>query len=152
MLMEQTTKELVGIKEIAEYLPQKDPIVMIDCIYHCEGADTVTGFTIRPDNMFVKGNCLMEPGIIENIAQTAGAKGGYEVKKMGAEPMIGFIGAVKDLKIYFHPPVGSELITEISIRNEVFNVTLIHGRSTCNGQLVAECEMKIFLAKPEINS
>lgn len=149
MLMEQTAKELVGIHEIAEYLPQKDPMVMIDRILQCEGAGTVTSFTIRPNNIFVKDNCLMEPGIVENIAQTAASKGGYEIKKRGAEPMIGFIGAVKDLKIYYHPPVGSELITEISIKNEVFSVTLISGRSTCNGKLVAECEMKIFVAKPD---
>jgi 3-hydroxyacyl-[acyl-carrier-protein] dehydratase len=151
MLMEEI-KELVGMNEIADYLPHEAPMVMIDRIYQCEGLGTTTGLTIRHDNIFVKNNVLTEPGIIENIAQTAAAKGGYEVKKLGADPMIGFIGALKDLKIYFHPPVGEELITEIAVRNEVFSVTLIAGRSTCNGQLVAECEMKIFMQKPEQKS
>ncbi len=151
MLMEQTT-ELVGISEIADYLPHEAPMVMIDCIYRCEGSGTTTGLMIRADNIFVKDNVFTEPGIVENIAQTAAAKGGYEVKKLGADPVIGFIGALKDLKIYFHPPVGSELITVIALKNEVFSVALIEGRSTCNGQLVAECEMKIFMQKPEMKS
>jgi predicted hotdog family 3-hydroxylacyl-ACP dehydratase len=149
MLMEQTTRELVGIDEIAEYLPHKAPIVMIDCLYQCEGRDATSGFTVRPDNIFVRNGVLMEPGIVENIAQTAGAKLGYQVKMEGAEAKVGFIGALSGLKIYFHPPVGAEILTEISIKNEVFNVTLISGRSRCNGKTIAECEMKIFVAKPD---
>jgi predicted hotdog family 3-hydroxylacyl-ACP dehydratase len=149
MLMEQTTKELVGIDEIAEYLPQKAPMIMIDRIYQCGEKGVTTGLTLRSDNIFVKEGVFTEPGIVENIAQAAAAKGGYEIKKRGAETMIGFIGALKDLKIYFHPPIGSELITEIAVKNEVFSVTLIEGRSTCNGRVVAECEMKIVIAKPD---
>ncbi len=152
MLMEQTSKEIVGIGEIADYLPQKSPMIMIDCLYVCDGLDTTAGFRIRPDNIFVKDGVFTEPGIVENIAQTAAARGGYEVKKHGATPLLGFIGAVKDLKIYFHPPVGAEIITEVSKKNEVFSVTLISGRTTCNGKLVAECEMKIFILKPESKS
>ena len=149
MLMEQTTKELVGINEISEYLPHEAPMLMIDCIYHCEGQEIVTGFTVRQDNIFVKDGVLREPGIMENIAQSAAAKGGYNVKKLGEKPGLGFIGALSDLKIYFHPSVGEELITEIQVKNEVFNVSRIEGRLTCNGKLVAKCEMKIIRAKTE---
>ncbi len=139
---------LVTKEHITEYIPQKNPIVMIDTLNFCEGDTTITGFEIREDNIFVKDGVFQEPGIIENIAQTAAVKAGYEVKKLGAEPLVGFIGAVKDLVIHDLPKVGDVIETTVTIKMEVMGVTLIDGASTCNGKKIAECEMKIFIQKP----
>ena len=140
---------LVTIENITEYIPQKAPIVMIDTIEYCEGNVTTTSFEVRADNIFVSNYELQEPGIIENIAQTAAAKAGYEIKKHGAEPMVGFIGAVKDLVIHALPKVGEVITTTVTIKMEVMGVTLVEGKSTCNGKDIASCEMKIILQKPE---
>jgi len=91
---------LVSKEQITDYIPQRNPILMIDTINYCEDKVIKTNFEVRVDNIFVKDGLLYEPGIIENIAQTAAAKAGYEVKKYGAEPLVGFIGAIKDLIIY----------------------------------------------------
>lgn len=139
---------LVSIENITEYIPQRAPIVMVDTIEYCEGNKTITTFKVQPDNIFVKNGFLQEPGIIENIAQTAAAKAGYEVKKLGAEPLVGFIGAVKDLLIHDLAPVGSTIETTVTLKMEVMGVTLIEGKSTCNGKDIASCEMKIILQKP----
>lgn len=139
---------LVSKEHITEYIPQAQPIVMIDTLTYCEGTTTKTTFKIEENNVFVKNGILHEPGIIENIAQTAAAKAGYEVKKLGAEPLLGFIGAVKDLKIHAFPKVGEVLETTVVIKAEVMGVTLIEGNSVCNGVKIAECEMKIFIQKP----
>jgi len=125
---------------------------MIDTINYCEGNTTKTTFKIEEGNVFVKNGVLHEAGIIENIAQTAAAKAGYEVKKLGIEPLLGFIGAVKDLKIYALPAVNELLETTVVIKNEVMDVTIIEGASTCNGIKIAECEMKIFIQKPQQNN
>ncbi len=139
---------LVVKEHITEYIPQAQPIVMIDTLTYCEGTTTKTTFKIEESNIFVKNGILHEPGIIENIAQTAAAKAGYEVKKMGIAPVLGFIGAIKDLKIHAFPKVGELLETTIVIKAEVMGVTLIEGSSVCNGIKIAECEMKIFIQKP----
>jgi len=138
---------LVTKEHIAEYIPQAYPMVMIDTLNFCEGTTTKTSFKIEPNNIFVKNDILHEPGIIENIAQTAAAKAGYEVKKHGAEPLLGFIGAIKGLKIHAFPKVGDVLETTVVIKAEVMGVTLIDGSSTCNGLKIAECEMKIFIQR-----
>lgn len=139
---------LVSKEHITEYIPQKHPIVMIDTLNYCQDATTKTTFKIETENIFVKDGILHEPGIVENIAQTAAAKAGYEVKKHGVEPLLGFIGAVKDLKIHAFPKVGEMLETTVVIKTEVMGVTLIEGISYCNGTKIAECEMKIFIQKP----
>ncbi|PBQ34826.1 3-hydroxyacyl-ACP dehydratase [Sphingobacteriaceae bacterium] len=134
---------------MTEYIPQAHPIVMIDTLTYCEGDTTKTTFKVEEGNIFVKNGILHEPGIIENIAQTAAAKAGYEVKKLGAEPLLGFIGAVKDLKIHAFPKVGDVLETTVVIKTEIMGVTLIEGSSVCNGVKIADCEMKIFIQRPD---
>ncbi len=140
---------LVSKEQIADYIPQRNPIVMIDTINYCDDRVIKTTFEVKEDNIFVKDGILHEPGIIENIAQTAAAKAGYEVKKYGAEPLVGFIGAIKDLIIYKLPEVGELIETTVTLKMDVMGITLVEGESSCNGDKVATCEMKIFIQKPE---
>ncbi|MES2287715.1 MAG: 3-hydroxyacyl-ACP dehydratase [Bacteroidota bacterium] len=140
---------LVPKEHITDYIPQRDPVVMIDTLNYCEGPVTITSFEIREDNIFVKDGLFHEPGIIENIAQTAAVKAGYEVKKKGAEPLIGFIGAIKDLVIYKLPEIGDVLETTVTVKMEVMGITLVEGISICKGNKIATCEMKIFIQKPD---
>lgn len=138
---------LVDKESITDYIPQKPPIVMVDAIISCDDVSVVTQFEIQSDNIFVRGNTLQEPGVIENMAQTAAAKAGYEVKKRNAEPFLGFIGAIKDLKIHFLPKVSSILRTTVTVKMDVMGITLINAVSECEGNTVAECEMKIVIQK-----
>ncbi len=140
---------LVSKEHITDYIPQRNPIVMIDTLNYCEGNITTTNFEVRENNIFVKNGLLYEPGIIENIAQTAAVKAGYEVKKHGAEPLVGFIGAIKDLVIYKLPEVGDILETTVTLKMDVMGITLVEGESSSNGNKIASCEMKIFIQKPE---
>lgn len=139
---------LVPKEHITDYIPQRAPVVMIDTLNYCEGAVTKTSFEVREDNIFVKDGILHEPGLIENIAQTAAVKAGYEVKKNGAEPLIGFIGAIKDLVIYKLPEIGDVIETTVTIKMEVMGITLVEGISVCGESKIASCEMKIFIQKP----
>jgi 3-hydroxyacyl-[acyl-carrier-protein] dehydratase len=43
------------------------------------------------------------------------------------------------------PKINSEVITEVALKAFVMNVTLVIVKSTCNGEPIAECEMKIFI-------
>ncbi len=93
------------------------------------------------------GKVFSEAGLTENIAQTAAARMGYLTKSQGKEPLIGYIGAIKNLKIHFCPPVSSLLITEIIVTSEIIGFTLIKGTVMAEGKEAAECEMRIFLLK-----
>ena len=143
------TRPLVAKEEIASYIPQKPPVVMIDTLDFCEGAVTKTSFEIKEDTIFVCDGLFREPGIVENIAQTAAVKAGYEARKLGKDPQLGFIGAIKNLTIHRLPHVHEVLETSIEIINEVMEVTIIKGTSSISGKPVAECEMKIFIQKGE---
>ena len=129
---------------VSHYIPQAPPMVMIGSLISSNPQKTTTSLIIGADNILVKSGKYSEAGLIENIAQTAALHAGYN-KKPDDPVLIGFIGAVKNLKIYRLPDIGEELITDIEILHVVMGATIIKGISTCNNQPVAECKMKIFL-------
>ena len=138
---------MITAYDIDELIPQKAPFVMVDKILSFSETTTSTGFVIKVDNIFVENGIFKEPGLVENIAQTAAARAGY-ISKTGNQPvLVGYIGAVNDLQVFSLPKTGDELITEITIENQIFDVTLISGKITCNETLVAQCKMKIFINK-----
>ena len=132
-------------EDILKYIPQRPPVVMIDSLISCEEKETITSLTIEADNMFLENGLFTEAGLMENMAQTAAAKVGYEcmIKDIPVPP--GFIGSVKNLEVSYFPKTGDTVKTKISIENEVFGITLIHGTVYLDGNVIASSEMKILL-------
>lgn len=140
---------MITIENIEILIPQRSPFVMIDKLLEVAETSTTSGFTILDNNIFVQDGIFKEPGLVENIAQTAAARAGYVSKTENKPVLVGYIGAVNNLQIFLLPKTGDELITEITIENQIFDVTLISGKITFNKQLIAQCNMKIFISKLE---
>ena len=136
---------MITIDNIETLIPQRPPFVMIDKLLSFSENTTTTCFSINADNIFVENGLFKEPGLVENIAQTAAARAGYVSQTENKPVLVGYIGAISNLRVFFLPKNGDELITEITIENQIFDVTLISGKITCNGQPVAQCKMKIFI-------
>ena len=130
---------------ILNYIPQRQPFVMVDEIVYSAETITRSKFVIAAGNIFIEEGYFKEPGLVENIAQTAAARAGYIAHTQNKPVMVGYIGAIKNLEIFFLPKTGDELITEIIIENQIFDVTLIVGKIICNDKIAAQCEMKIFI-------
>lgn len=128
-------------------IPQRPPIVMVDSFFGIEENCSYSGLTITPDNIFCEAGKLQEPGIIEHIAQSAAARIGFIYTRQGAQVPLGFIGSVDKLKIYNLPEVGIKLFTEITVVQEVFDITLVSAQVKAGEELIAECRMKIFIKK-----
>ena len=138
---------LVLKEHIQSLIPQSAPFVMIDELIGFDKKSTSTTFQVRQDNIFVENGEFREPGLVENIAQTAAARAGY-ISQMENKPvLVGYIGAIKDLQVFDLPKTGDILETEISIESQVFEATLISGKIKCDGIILAQCEMKIFITQ-----
>lgn len=128
-------------------IPQRPPIVMVDSFFGIEENCSYSGLTITSDNIFCEAGKLQEPGVIEHIAQSAAARIGFIYTRQGAQVPLGFIGSVDKLKIYNLPEVGIKLFTEITVVQEVFDITLVSAQVKAGEELIAECRMKIFIKK-----
>ncbi|QEC69466.1 3-hydroxyacyl-ACP dehydratase [Panacibacter ginsenosidivorans] len=132
-------------ENILELVPQRPPFLMIDGVLASDDKKTVTSFIIKEDNILVKDGKFSEAGLIENIAQTAAARAGVTALRKNKPVAIGYIAAVQNLEIIALPEVNNTIHTEITADNEILNVLLISGTATCNGKLLAKCNMKIFI-------
>jgi 3-hydroxymyristoyl/3-hydroxydecanoyl-(acyl carrier protein) dehydratases len=141
---------------ILDLLPQRPPFIMVDRLTYYDPVITKSVLTVRDDNMFCKDGIMEEAGLIENVAQTCAARIGYKEK---TEPQrdgvikIGFIGLIKKMEMFRNPLVGEVLNTTIDIKEEVLNLTLVETKVEVGEELIAVCEMKVFLtdAPPTFN-
>jgi len=118
---------------------------MVDRLVEIVGKMTVTSFLIREDNIFCEQGYFREPGLIENMAQTAAAGVGAKPGTAPGKAPLGFIGGIRNLKIIGFPQVGQEIITRITVLHEVFDATIVQGEIFLENRLIAGCELKIFL-------
>jgi 3-hydroxyacyl-[acyl-carrier-protein] dehydratase len=138
---------LINESNILHYIPQREPMVMIDTLVSSDETKTLSSLFIKPDNQFCFDNVFTEPGLIENIAQTAALRVGYHCKLENVPVPIGFIGAIKNLTITKRPLTGSVITTCVELKHQIFDASIIQGTVTQNEEVLAECEMKIFIIK-----
>jgi len=130
---------------ILSLILQRAPIIMLDAFYEGNETEASTGLTVQPDNLFCVNGRLTEPGLIEHIAQSASAHAGYKALCKQQTSPLGFIGEIKKLRIFRLPAVGEQLITNIAVISEVLNISLISAEIKSGGEIVACCQMKIFI-------
>lgn len=135
---------LANRDHITQYIPQRKPMIMIDALKEAGDQHAITQLTVRADNIFVSEGYLSEPGLVENIAQTAAAQSGYQHRKAGKPVTIGYIAAVKNLVVAQLPPVDTVIETRVRVINQVLNVIIIEGRITQGEMLMCSCEIRIF--------
>ena len=139
-----------GREHIKDLLPQRAPMIMVDHLISHDNERTLSGFKILENNVLVDGGRFSEAGLLENMAQTAALSNGYEAYKTGEAAPLGFIGAVKNLKISSLPQVGQAIETIISVKHQVLNASIVEAQVSIEKEIIASCELKIFL-NPQIN-
>ncbi len=132
-------------KELQNILPQKPPMVMIDTLVSSDTEKTITKLSVKNDNIFVSEGIFREPGIIENMAQTAAARAGYQAKVKNEKVKTGFIGNIKNLHIFTLPKVNDTLQTILTPLSDIGNISSVKTEIFLNTDKIAECSMTIIL-------
>jgi len=145
--LELTVPLVEGKERIVKYLPQRDPFVMVESLWLNNETTTVTSLTINDSNCLVENGYFTESGLLENMAQTAATRVGYGFTENGLDVPVGFITAIKDLKIHAYPKNGDVIYTEAEHVNDVMNFSIVKGRVYVNQQLMAEAEVRVFINK-----
>lgn len=128
-------------------IPQRPPFVMVDKLLNSDAHGTQTTFCVREDNVLVVDGKFSEAGLMENIAQTAAARAGYMAMKENKQVAVGYIVAVKNFEIFDLPQINDELLTEVKIKNQVFDMIVISGTVKRHEKVMAQCEMNIIISK-----
>lgn len=143
--MEVSGGALVSGKDILDYIPQRPPIVMVDAFYGVDGADSFCGLDVADGTLFCADGIMDECGVVEHVAQSAAFRIGYLCRCEGRPVPLGFIGSVNGLEIHSLPRAGEKMRSQVTVLQEVANVTLIRASVTADGRPVCDCRMKIVL-------
>jgi 3-hydroxymyristoyl/3-hydroxydecanoyl-(acyl carrier protein) dehydratase len=143
--------------DIQNYLPHRAPMLMVDLILDVNASFVETVFLIKEDNIFVANNTFIEAGLIENTAQTCSSIVGkkYFFADDGSENenvnVIGFISAIKNLKIHSLPHVGQSMVTRANLvskfEGDDYTLCTMSCESLVEDKILLECEINLFIQK-----
>lgn len=146
----------VGV-DIQNYLPHRAPMLMVDLILDIDANFVETEFLIKEDNIFVDKGFFTEAGLIENTAQTCSAIVGkkYFFDEDGTENenvnVIGFISAIKNLKIHALPKTGNTITTKATLVSKFvgddYTLCTMSCQSLIREKILLECEINLFIQK-----
>jgi acyl dehydratase len=114
-----------------------------------------TIFEIKGDNIFIQNNTFIEAGLIENAAQTCSSivAKDYFVDENNQDKsdvdVVGFISAIKSLKIHKLPEVGSTIKTISTLVSKFvtddYSLCTMSCQTFNNEELLLEGEINLFI-------
>lgn len=122
---------------------------MVDHLVDFDTVITATEFLVREECIFVEDGHLVPGGMVENIAQTCAARMGYINYIDRQHVKLGFIGAVRKMEFRRLPRVGEMLRTTVTVREEVFRMTLVDADIRVGDEVIATTSMKIALSETD---
>jgi len=136
-----------NIINIHNYLPHREPMLMVDYILELTKENVMTSFLITEDNIFVHDNEFAESGLIENMAQTCSSILGQSFfENPNADTkVIGFITNIKKIEIFSLPKVGDKIISKASLISQYENICHIFCETFHNDELLIRAEINLFI-------
>lgn len=141
--------------DIKKYLPHRLPMLMVDFILVMNDEKVETIFEIKKDNIFIQNNTFIEAGLIENAAQTCSsivAKDYFvDANNQDKEDVdvVGFISAIKTLKIH-KLPIAGDIIKTIAtlvskfVTNE-YSLCTMNCKTFHEEELLLDGEINLFI-------
>ena len=141
--------------DIKKYLPHRSPMLMVDLILVMDDEKVETIFEIKEDAIFIQNGILTEVGLIENAAQTCSSvvAKDYFVDENNQDKadvnVVGFISAIKTLKIHQLPKVGETIKTIATLVSKFVSSDYCLCTMDCktfhNEELLLEGEINLFI-------
>lgn len=131
-------------------------MLMVDLILNLDANFVETIFLIKEDNIFVNNGIFIEAGLIENTAQTCSSIVGKKYfSDDGTENesinVIGFISALKNLKIHSLPKVNDSIRTKANLVSKFigddYTLCTMSCESLLEDKILLECEINLFIQK-----
>ncbi|WP_027378927.1 ABC transporter permease [Chryseobacterium daeguense] len=135
-----------NIINIHNYLPHREPMLMVDFILELTKEKVVTSFEILADNIFVHQDKFAEAGLIENLAQTCSAIFGQSFFETETDTkVIGFITNIKKIEVFALPETGDKIISKASLISKFENICNMFCEAYHNDELLIRADINLFI-------
>ncbi|MEO6347271.1 MAG: hypothetical protein ABIO60_05100 [Aquaticitalea sp.] len=144
--MQQSISNAEFIKKL---IPHREPMIMVDGLQYYDGKKAMCTLRILESFLFVENTHFSENGLIEHMAQSTALFTGYKYHLQDLPTKVGFIAAIKNLKIEGLPKVNDLISTEVQITHEIDNITIVKVRSKVKESTISSAEMTLVLKENE---
>ncbi len=140
--------------DISNFLPHREPMLMVTSILEIDDSSVVTQFHILEECVFLKYGQLSETGLIENAAQAASGIVGQtffdknDIEGKGNK-LVGYISGIKRVEVFKLPKVGDTIITKAKLisRFDMGDVTLcsLEAETFLDEKLIVSSTMNFLI-------
>jgi len=129
--------------DIDSIVLQQPPFRFVHRLDSFSKEESIITFTPGDGNLLMENGCLSAAGLIEHMAQANAARVGYYCVYILKAPVdIGYIGQVKDFTLHRLPRAGERLTTTVTLKYEVFKVSLCDVVVRSGEEVLASATLK----------
>lgn len=130
---------------IETLLPHRAPMLLLETFTGCTDTTASATACFAADHFAVADGKVLEPALVECVAQTVAAAMGYRARGQAGPPRIGMLTIVSDFQIHSRPPAGQQLQIEARELRRLGPMLMVAGTITCNGQLIASGNLTLYV-------
>lgn len=129
--------------DIDSIVLQQPPFRFVHRLDSFSKEESIITFTPGDGNLLMENGCLSAAGLIEHMAQANAARIGYYCVYILKAPVdIGYIGQVKVFILHRLPWAGERLTTTVTLKYEVFKVSLCDVVVRSGEEVLASATLK----------
>jgi|SRR6266576_1787591 len=134
------------ISAIETLVPHRAPMRFIDALTDCTDTTARATANFGAGHFAVADGAVLEPALVECVAQTVAAALGQRAKDRGQSggAAHGMLIAVTNFQIQARPAAAKELYIEICELKRLGPMLMISSRILCEGQPVASGELTVY--------
>ena len=123
-------------------IPHRPPMVFIDSLVEAEKGFARATMTFPDGHFAVSDGRVLEPALVECIAQTMAALKAYGLPHLVGPP--GMLAGAADFAVHRAPRAGEPLEIEVRELKTLGPMAIVHGRISSGAETLAEGELKLY--------
>lgn len=146
LIAEEMAKQSGEGINITKLMLHRPPMLLVDKVHEIKGDFARTSFEIKPDNIFLnKNNVLERTAQIEIMAQALAASNAYNSKINNKPTQKGFLVMLKNITFFADAKCGDILECHINIVDFIAQTHIAQGKLfNQEGTLLCEGEIRIY--------
>ena len=130
---------------IETLLPHRAPMLFLESLTGCTDTTATATACFAADHFAVADGRVLEPALVECMAQTVAAAMGCRARGQAGASHLGMLTVVSDFRILSRPAAGQQLQIETRELRRLGPMLMVAGTITCDGQLVASGNLTLYV-------
>ena len=130
---------------IETLLPHREPMLFLEALTGYTDKTATATARFDAGHFAVADGKVLEPALVECMAQTVAAAMGSRARGQGGAPRLGMLTIASDFQIFSRPAAGQQLQIETRELRRLGPMLMVAGTITCDGQLVASGNLTLYV-------